>query len=338
MYVNNSYLTEANDGNGFAVRSTGNTYAWYFTADTTSENIDLVTAGSTSNTYTFDNWSIKKVEEDRSVNNNGLQVFGTITKSAVATGADLVAYSGYSASNYFTRPSITAPGTGDFSIISWIKPGTIGAGFGNYVHLFSLGTSSDTGQLRSTGFTLKLTTHAAANTNGYSPYFYSNDGGGDQGTYNATNFIPLGKWSQLVAIRRSGVAYLYLDGNLMQTGSSWTTNLTDTYLTVFIGIGLAEHGGDAEFSLLRYSLSAPSSEQIKKMYEDEKALFQENAACTLYGSSDAVTALAFDDTTNLLHVGTSSGRSDFQGLRRINNTTTAVTTAISASNDLVAEQ
>ena len=74
------------------------------------------------------------------------------------------------------------------------------------------------------------------------------------------------------------------------------------------------------------------------MYNDEKHLFEENAKATLYGSSDAVTALAYDEDTELLHVGTSAGRSDFQGLRRINNTTTAVTTAISASDDLIAEQ
>ena len=66
-------------------------------------------------------------------------------------------------------------------------------------------------------------------------------------------------------------------------------------------------------------------------------LFQENAQATLYGSSDAVTALAYDDTTELLHVGTSAGRSDFQGLRRVNNTTTAVGSAISASNGLIAD-
>ena len=47
---------------------------------------------------------------------------------------------------------------------------------------------------------------------------------------------------------------------------------------------------------------------------------------------------AFDDDTDLLHVGTSSGRSDFQGLRRINNTTTAVTTAITAQNEFIIEQ
>jgi hypothetical protein len=74
------------------------------------------------------------------------------------------------------------------------------------------------------------------------------------------------------------------------------------------------------------------------MYEEEKILFQENSKATLYGSSDAVTAAAFDDTTNIFHAGTSAGRSEFRGLRRINNTTTAVTTAISASNGLVAEQ
>ena len=67
-------------------------------------------------------------------------------------------------------------------------------------------------------------------------------------------------------------------------------------------------------------------------------MYHENAKCTLYGTSDAITALAFDDTNNILHVGTSSGRSEFQGLNRINNTTTAVTHEISASNGFVAEQ
>ena len=67
-------------------------------------------------------------------------------------------------------------------------------------------------------------------------------------------------------------------------------------------------------------------------------MYHENAKCTLHGTSDSVTALGFDDTNDVLHVGTSSGRSEFQGLNRINNTTTAVTTEISASNGLVAEQ
>ena len=67
-------------------------------------------------------------------------------------------------------------------------------------------------------------------------------------------------------------------------------------------------------------------------------MYHENAKCTLHGTSNAVVALAHDDTSDIIHAGTSSGRSEFQGLVRINNATTAVTTAISASNGLVAEQ
>ena len=110
---------------------------------------------------------------------------------------------------------------------------------------------------------------------------------------------------------------------------------------MFIGIRHSVNTGaatQAKFALMRFSKSIPSAAQVKKIYNDEKHLYQENAKATLYGSSDAVTALAYDEDTELLHVGTSAGRSDFQGLRRINNTTTAVTTAISASDDLIAEQ
>jgi hypothetical protein len=67
-------------------------------------------------------------------------------------------------------------------------------------------------------------------------------------------------------------------------------------------------------------------------------LFQENAKVTLYGTSGAVNALAYDDDTYLLHVGTTSGRSVFQGLRRVDYTTTPVGAAISASNDMVVEE
>ena len=134
---------------------------------------------------------------------------------------------------------------------------------------------------------------------------------------------------------------------MFKVSNAWTSNnnLTQTggtFIGIYPGGGYGPNSPefplDGKLSLMRIGAGAISAEQIKKMYEDEKVLFQENAKATLYGSSDAVTALAHDDTTNLLHVGTSAGRSEFQGLRRINNTTDAVTTAISASNGLVAEQ
>ena len=120
--------------------------------------------------------------------------------------------------------------------------------------------------------------------------------------------------------------------------------MTDTSAKLVIGnrayFATRQYGfpSNSKIALFRTGATAPSAEQIKKIYEDERLLFQENAKCTLYGSSNTVTALAFDESTDRLHVGTSSGRSDFQGLRRINNTTTAVTTAISAHDGFIVEQ
>ena len=119
-----------------------------------------------------------------------------------------------------------------------------------------------------------------------------------------------------------------------------TRNLSNTAAVTWIGQrpNSSRPLSNGSMALLRMSTSVPSEEQVIKMYNEEKCLFHENAKCALYGTSDDVKAIAFDDTTNILHVGTSGGRSDFRGLNRINNTTTAVTTAISASNEFVAEQ
>ena len=45
---------------------------------------------------------------------------------------------------------------------------------------------------------------------------------------------------------------------------------------------------DGSLALWRVSKTAPSVEQIRKMYEEENALFQPNAKCTIYGTSDGV--------------------------------------------------
>lgn len=152
-----------------------------------------------------------------------------------------------------------------------------------------------------------------------------------------------GNWHQIVGTHTNGSQQLFIDGLLKDTKRVTTGSTNDSEAQLHIGrwygnANVSDYWWRGSISLVRHSASIPSAEQIKKMYNDEKVLFQENVKATLYGSSDAVTALAYDDTTDLLHVGTSAGRSEFQGLMRINNTTTAVTTAISASNELVAEQ
>jgi trimeric autotransporter adhesin len=116
-----------------------------------------------------------------------------------------------------------------------------------------------------------------------------------------------------------------------------TIGHTDHITRVGTGVIWNNSPHSGSLALVRVSATAPTAEQIAKMYNDEKHLFQTNAKATLYGSYSAVTALAYDDDTELLHAGTSAGRSVFQGLNRVDNTTDAVDGAISASNGFIVE-
>ena len=116
-------------------------------------------------------------------------------------------------------------------------------------------------------------------------------------------------------------------------------SLSNTSATTKVGnrqwSGSDPHLGS--IALLRASATAPTAAQIKDIYEAEKVLFQDNAKATLNGSSDAVTALAYDDSTELLHVGTSGGRSTFQGLRRVEENTNAIT-ELAAQGGIIVEE
>jgi hypothetical protein len=290
-----------------------------FTATATTSYLAIFAEQANSGSVTVDNVSVRLAEEDRSVNNNGLQVFGTVTKNPVATGADLVAYSGFSSSNYLQQPynSDLDFGTGDFCVMGWFKAGSI--------------TSNQTllskhDNISGTLFQLNIFSGVLN--------FYSSG-------WKSSGYSPsVGIWEYLTVIRESGTLYIYANGALKYSVAS-TDNYTLSGSTLRLGINhLATwpllSGGS--LALWRISATAPSAEQIKTIYESEKHLFTENAKCTLTGTSDAVTALAYDSDENLLHVGTSAGRSVFSGLRRVDETATGVTSAISASNGMVVEQ
>jgi len=210
-------------------------------------------------------------------------------------------------------------GTGDFCVMGWLNTDTAIAN----EFIFSRGGSPTAGvELRgrvNSGGTLNL---IGAGLN-----------------LNTTATVDNGQWRFAVFLRRSGVAYIYIDGEEAASVAHVGDHDNSTAIMT-VGVYSATKTGafQGSLALLRISGTAPTAEQIRKIYEDEKVLFQENAQATLYGTSDAVTALAHDPVTDLLHVGTSDGRSVFQGLRRVDNTTDAVGTAISASNNLIVEE
>jgi len=300
--------------------SGANNFAYNFVATVTTSYVTWEGFNPVGSEPQIDNISIKLADADRSVNANGLIVNGTVTKTAVATGSELVAYSGFSTSNYLEQPYNAALdfGTGDFCIKGWVKH--TGASSSTILHRALL--SLNGGILLQTTAT-DVVLYASANT-----------------TFTFIMSAPLlvNTFAQVAVVRRSGKVFLYINGTLA-TSATLTTDLT--YTDAILNFGLRTNNTSpnvGSMALWRASATAPTDEQMRKIYNDEKWMFQEGAQVTLNGSSDAVTALAHDKVTDLLHVGTSGGMSVFDGLVRVSEDATAVTTSISANDGRIVRQ
>jgi hypothetical protein len=305
------------------VSGTPNTWlAFSVTAKETSSGslggIRLV--ANAAGTFYVDGLSIRPAEEDRSVNDNGLQIVGEIQKTPVAPGADLVAYSGFSANDYLVQPynADLDFGTGDFCVMGWFKQSPT-TNFHNYL---------------SRGGRINVYVDAATSLLN----FRVTDGTIFMNCLS-TSVIDNDTWTFFVGVKSDGTTYNYINGKLEQTANyRQVGSLDGEFIT---HIGRSHDPSDPRpadtLALWRISATAPTPEQIAKIYRDEKPLFQQGAQATLYGTSDAVTALAYDQKTELLHVGTSAGRSDFSGLSRVHQTNSPVTTCIDAEDGLIAE-
>lgn len=292
-------------GNYGSSRSSNGTYIELLTC-ATNTNCGLV--ADSSFVGSIDDLTIIAVDPDRSIKNKGLGIYGSLNKTAVATGADLVAYSGFSSLNYVEQPYNsdldTAAGNFCYPVWVYIPSGSISAA----QTIFRRGTTN-TNDAR---YALQITTGKCA-------YFAVNDG-----TNN--NTITSGAlstgWHLIFAIRNGTKLELWVDGGKAATDVSLTNGsagFTNTSATLRIGI---PHSGvepcdTCSLTLLRFTAYAPTAEQISFIYNQERRLFEDNAKCLLGGTSNAVQAMAYDADIDLLRVATADGLSTFQGLRRV---------------------
>jgi len=304
-----------------------------FTAIETNHIIRLYSGGT--GTISYDNVSVRLAEPDKSPNSwihsrsntsNGLALYGTPTRNLVATGSDLVSYTGWNSTKYLHSPPMKnhqfSFGTGDFSIIFWHK---------------CTSTTPDR---------MWFTIGKYSSADSIHVLLHNSGGDGDEAIFSCggdtiSTDTEDGAWHNWCFNRSGGRLYLYKDAKLINSITSVRNIIGPDDHGVYIGTGFdgSVYGyGANDLCLFRLSSSSPTPEQVEKIYRNEKVLFQENAKCTLYGSSNAVTALAYDEITDELHAGTTDGKSVFSGLRRINNTTTGVTTAISAHDGNVLQQ
>ena len=318
-----------NDGQMGNLPTSNGFHAYYVTLTETGTLFSILNDNNL--VASIDNFKIQLVsDDDRSGNNKGLVAYGTVPKQPVATGAELVSYGPFSTSNRLRQyyNSDLNFETNDWSIMFWMY----NTGTNSHQTLVSRDNREfDVSILANTTYNRRFRIYADQSGN-TSNYLDSND-----------DPFPLNTWSHVcVNFTGGNTCSIYVNGVLNKSGTL-NYDIDDTSNGLNIGVrntsGSYAHAADGtKLALVRISKTAPSADQVKKIYYDEKFLYNENAQATLYGTSDAVTALAHDDSNNILHVGTSAGRSEFRGLNRINNTTTAVTTAISASDEFVAEQ
>ena len=322
-----------NDGQMGDLPSSNGSHVYYVTLTESGTKFSLINDASL--TADIDNFKIQRVQDDdRSFNNKGLVTYGTLAKTAVADGAELVSYGPFSSSNYLYQPyNSDLDFTTSFSVMFWVK------GWENSHDLLHRGP----GQTRNSKTSFHL-----YNDSGYDYRLTLSSDGSTEKTYEIPLSQNVNGWHHVCFTLDSEKVQGYLDGEFMDLTSD-TSPQSDQFTGnifsqatdkngLWIGRGPVSSDFDGYLALLRLSATVPGGDQVKKIFMEEKVLFAENTKCTLYGTSDDITAMAYDDGTDLLHVGTSSGRSDLRGLVRINNTTTAVTTDISASNGLIAEQ
>jgi hypothetical protein len=307
--------------------SAAGTYTFVLTAYNT--NFGIYGANYTG---VIDNVTISLADSDRSVNSKGLQVFGTVNKTVVATGAELVGYYGWGSSNYLQQP-YTAKldfGAGDFCMMWWQKKDALTGSTAAVPIEFSNPDSDIDGSPSALVFEYLNRVR-----------FYTRGTSGGWHFITEPTDLVHGQWQCYAVLRRNGIKEIWRNGKLAIRDTATDSRFVTSSSTI-LRVGKRSDGAGSPFdgmiSLVRVTGTAPTPEQIAKMYNDEKHLFATNAKATLYGSSDAVTALAYDDSTELLHAGTSAGRSVFQGLNRVDNTTDAVGAAISASNGFIVEE
>lgn len=294
------------------------------TAATTALAVQNQTAGQT---IQLDNFSVKMADPDRSVKNTGMVINGSLTKTAVAAAAGLVAYSGFStATNYLTQPynANLDFGTSDFCVMGWVKSTSSAAS--QYLVARSSGGAGVRFQVL-----LNITTGFAT--------FYTNDGTTANSCSNATSLSD-SNWHHIAVVKIGGVKSIYIDGVFAATTTPATNNtLTNATATLAIGCetDLSGAATASSMTLWRIGATAPSADQIAHIYRTELPLFQAGAQCTIAGTSAAVTALAYDDVADELQVGTSWGRSEFKDLVRVASeaTTVGAITSVAAYEGVV---
>ena len=251
-------------------------------------------------------WLANSSTVDRSYKANTLTANGSITAAAVASGAELQGYSGFSSSNNLTRASdadYDVLGTAAAYSSIWFKSS------GNSATEYLYSISNSAGTLK---FVISLVSDGTVQ--------FRDDGATALVDMTSTATYDNGVWHKADFVRVSSTErYMYVDGVLITSSTTDAGSLSSSG-NIPIGIGVDADGGSAPatsttLSLARLSATAPTANQIRQMYDDEKGMFVASAECLLQsGSTDAVIDVDVDPLTNKVLVTQTDAITIFDGL------------------------
>lgn len=262
-------------------------------------------SNTTSDVLALDNISIDLAVADRSYRSAGLTHFGTLTGAAVATGADISAFSGFSAANYLEQP-YTANldfADADFAIIGWLQRSATTA-----AEVLLERDSAVTGPR----FTLML-------DNSTSQLRFTTDDDADVVAVATSQAPDDGFWHQFVCVMRGNTQELWVDGALVATADATAVGtLSNAAAVLRLGCDVAgtmPFGGS--LALVRATAYAPTKAQIERMFFDERQLFEAGAKAFIGGTAASVVAVDFSRMSGRVAAATGDGVSIYSGLRRV---------------------
>lgn len=253
---------------------------------------------------------------DRSAAGNNATVHGSLTRTVVATGADIAAIGGFSAANYLEVPysAGVSIGSSDFAVMGWVNMSAYNT------DVCSIGDGSATWGLYIRPFSTGQTNVGAMGALSLVPLA-----------------VPLNTWAHICACRINGVGHLIVNGvRAPAPALAGAITLSSPSLRIgnsgnCSGLNTVFAGQIAQFRMTIGA--APTPDQIAAIYAAELPMFAAGAKCLLAGSA-SVQGLAYDPDSDQLAIATSVGTSLFRGLTRVGYTSVAgVNDAAKLSSD-----
>lgn len=222
----------------------------------------------------IDDVSIRLAVPDLSDNLDGLEVHGEVTKTPVNTGAELMAYSNFTAFNKLKQINTGANiniGTGGFALMFWLKVYSSAA---STMGLFSWQEADDATNR------VQIQIGSDGSFDGYFtslpvPDMYAGDLRDDL-------------YRHYCVTRRDGVMYAYVDDvEVYSWPSTADIEGATTPELVIGGLNLPSSGGypltDGEMTLVKYIGESVTQQQVKNIRAKELPLFSRNALYSAVG-------------------------------------------------------